>query len=186
MWPSFLRIWSHLLEKSLMENFIFCAVKAIGICAGDFWIRADLLHQVRWSEGYPIWKSARSNLYLEVKACILTPQINQTFKTNLCITYCRLFLSKLGRYSIKLLLQMFDKTQKWWWLCWKTCVSEKHILRLNKKGSRILLPDNNSCIAIRQKGVTAQKMKFSIKDFSSKCDKIRRKLRIWSHLLKKS
>ena len=22
----FLRIWSHLLEKSLMENFIFCAV----------------------------------------------------------------------------------------------------------------------------------------------------------------
>ena len=28
MWPSpqFLRIWSHLLKKSLMENFIFCAV----------------------------------------------------------------------------------------------------------------------------------------------------------------
>ena len=32
---------------------------------------------------------------------------------------------------------------------------------------------------------TAQ-MKFSIKDFFSKCDQIRRKLRIWSHLLKKS
>ena len=32
----------------------------------------------------------------------------------------------------------------------------------------------------------AQKMKFSIKDFFSKCDQIRRKLRIWSHLLKKS
>ena len=31
----------------------------------------------------------------------------------------------------------------------------------------------------------AQKMKFSVKDFFSKCDKIRRKLRIWSHLLKK-
>ena len=29
-------------------------------------------------------------------------------------------------------------------------------------------------------------MKFSIKDFSSKCDQIRWKLRIWSHLLKKS
>ena len=28
-------------------------------------------------------------------------------------------------------------------------------------------------------------MKFSIKDFFSKCDKIRRKLRIWSHLQKK-
>ena len=24
---SFLRIWSHLLKKSLMENLIFCAVK---------------------------------------------------------------------------------------------------------------------------------------------------------------
>ena len=33
---------------------------------------------------------------------------------------------------------------------------------------------------------TAQKMKFSIKDFSSKCDQIRRKLRIWPHLLEKS
>ena len=33
---------------------------------------------------------------------------------------------------------------------------------------------------------TAQKMKFSIKDFFSKCDQIYRKLQIWSHLLKKS
>ena len=32
----------------------------------------------------------------------------------------------------------------------------------------------------------AQKVKFAIKDFSSKCDHIRRKLRIWSHLLEKS
>ena len=31
-----------------------------------------------------------------------------------------------------------------------------------------------------------QKVKFSITDFFSKCDQIRRKLRIWSHLLKKS
>ena len=28
-------------------------------------------------------------------------------------------------------------------------------------------------------------MKFSIKDFFSKCDQIREKLRIWSHLLNK-
>ena len=33
---------------------------------------------------------------------------------------------------------------------------------------------------------TAQKMEFSIKDFCSKCGQIRRKLRIWSRLLKKS
>ena len=34
--------------------------------------------------------------------------------------------------------------------------------------------------------VTAQKIKFSIKDFFSKCEQIRSFLRIWSHLLKKS
>ena len=33
---------------------------------------------------------------------------------------------------------------------------------------------------------TAQKMKFSIKDFFSKCDEIPRKMWIWPHLLKKS
>ena len=37
-----------------------------------------------------------------------------------------------------------------------------------------------------QKYITAQEMKFSITDFFSKCDQIPRKLRIWSHLLKKS
>ena len=36
------------------------------------------------------------------------------------------------------------------------------------------------------KSGTAQKRKFSIKDFFSKCDQIRSFLRIWSHLLKKS
>ena len=33
---------------------------------------------------------------------------------------------------------------------------------------------------------TAQKTKFSIRDFFSKCDQSRSFLRIWSHLLKKS
>ena len=33
---------------------------------------------------------------------------------------------------------------------------------------------------------TAQKMKFSMKDFFSKCGQIHWKLRIWSHLQKKS
>ena len=34
--------------------------------------------------------------------------------------------------------------------------------------------------------MTAQKMKFSVKDFFRKCDQIYSFLRIWSHLLKKS
>ena len=37
-----------------------------------------------------------------------------------------------------------------------------------------------------QASMTAQKMKFSVKDFISKCDQIRCFQRIWSHLLKKS
>ena len=39
---------------------------------------------------------------------------------------------------------------------------------------------------VKSRKYTIQKMKFSIKDFFSNCDQIRRKLRIWSHLLKKS
>ena len=34
-------------------------------------------------------------------------------------------------------------------------------------------------------GLTSQKIEFSIKDFFSKCYRIRRKLQIWSHLPKK-
>ena len=37
-----------------------------------------------------------------------------------------------------------------------------------------------------QLNITSQKNKFSIKDFFSKCDQIHGKLRVWSHLLKKS
>ena len=53
----------------------------------------------------------------------------------------------------------------------------------------IFLVDKKSHVKVVQlspldKTHTAQKMKFFIKDFFSKCDKIRRKH--WSHLLKKS
>ena len=46
----------------------------------------------------------------------------------------------------------------------------------------ILLPEMDELTSVN----TAQKMTFSIKDFFSKCDQIHRKLRICSHLLKKS
>ena len=38
----------------------------------------------------------------------------------------------------------------------------------------------------KERDHTAKKRKLPIKDFFSKCDQIRRKLRIWSHLLKES
>ena len=43
-----------------------------------------------------------------------------------------------------------------------------------------------SPLAIFYTTVNAQKMKFSITDFLSKCDQIRSFIRLWSHLLKKS
>ena len=45
---------------------------------------------------------------------------------------------------------------------------------------------NHAPVSINYIRVTAQKMKFSIKDFFSKCDQIRRNLRIRSCFLKKS
>ena len=50
---------------------------------------------------------------------------------------------------------------------------------------QLYLADDDSLRSIRLCD-NAQKMKFSIKNFFSKCDQIRSFLRIWSHLLKKS
>ena len=46
---SFLRIWSHLMNKSLMENFIFCAIKPFvwkNFC--DRFIAQNALSQLDW------------------------------------------------------------------------------------------------------------------------------------------
>ena len=48
---SFLRIWSHLLKKSLMKNFSFCAVKIV------FTVFQKILFKLDW------WKTL-SNIYL--------------------------------------------------------------------------------------------------------------------------
>ena len=39
---SFLRIWSHLLKKSLMEDFIFCAVVKVKEIIGNFFVNVIL------------------------------------------------------------------------------------------------------------------------------------------------
>ena len=56
------------------------------------------------------------------------------------------------------------------------------------KHKKELVIENNFIIFLKftKNETTAQKMKISIKDFFSKCDQMRRKLRIWSHVLKKS
>ena len=54
---------------------------------------------------------------------------------------------------------------------------------LNEQLKKVL----KRCFVIQvSRKLAAQKMKCSIKNFFSKCDQIHKKLRIWSHLLKKS
>ena len=68
---------------------------------------------------------------------------------------------------------------------WEMRKDQEHVNDYNKKSQMLFW-------TIHQKQLknvashTAQKMKFSIKDFFSKCNQIRSFLRIWSHLLKKS
>ena len=57
----------------------------------------------------------------------------------------------------------------------------KKKIRFYKKKYHLFLLD-----FLKEYYITAQKIKFSIKDFFSECDQIRSFLRIWSHLLKKS
>ena len=79
------------------------------------------------------------------------------------------------------------KAMNSWWLSKQSCCRNRRcnhtfnvfeMLKQLRVQLFLLLMSNTTA--------TIQKVKFSIKDFFSKCDQIRRKLRIWSHLLKKS
>ena len=48
-----------------------CWLKALGICAEGFWIRADLLYEVWWLEGRLVGTISLVNVYTDLKACIL-------------------------------------------------------------------------------------------------------------------
>ena len=61
--------------------------------------------------------------------------------------------------------------------------TENTMTKLHFKYSQ---PHVQHTLGERRSAITAQKTKFSIKVFFSKCDQISRKLRIWSPLLKKS
>ena len=109
---SFLRIWSHLMKKSFMENFIFCAVTTGKYCE-------------------------------RVKTHLFTIKIPIKHR----------------------FLQLKSPYQK---------LAYRKKLPLFKILKDVIIGT-----------VTAEKMKFSVKDFFSICDQIRGKLRIWSYLLKK-
>ena len=87
-----------------------------------------------------------------------------------------LFKNLLNRPVEKLTINTLDRFHTlfccfyyWLWTskCWLSVIEQKQHLQFSFL-------------------YTARKLKFSITDFFSKCDQIRRKLRIWLHLLKKS
>ena len=94
------------------------------------------------------------------------------------------------------LLTVFAKTEKFRLnLCFET--SEQSVQTANDYSKAILQAFRLTlplyifklvlyCNSIIISNYTAKKMKFSIKDFFSKCEQIRRNPQIWSHLLKKS
>ena len=69
-------------------------------------------------------------------------------------------------------------------------VSECKTFNKNISYGNVRLIDHIFCFDVLKHKIRivihCTKMKFSIKDFFSKCDQIRSFLRIWSHLLKKS
>ena len=52
---------------------ISCLLKVLGICAEDFWTRADFHYEVRWFKGHSTSKISLVNLYSEVKSRGLSP-----------------------------------------------------------------------------------------------------------------
>ena len=69
---SLLRVWSHLLKKSLMENFIFCAVdhaQSLMIKLAMFWFDADVSF---------LKSKGKSNSYIS--------QLFELWGTKLCLT----------------------------------------------------------------------------------------------------
>ena len=101
------------------------------------------------------------------KACLYGPKILK----NIEIKYLLLFQSLFSCWHI------LYKFKEWFHIlsCW--LFQRKIFFR----ALRPFVAFNNNPIIL-----TAQKMKFSIRDFFSKCDQIRRKLQIWSDLLNKS
>ena len=57
---------------------------------------------------------------------------------------------------------------------------------MNVDNGNLAMVNSELVRSAEMQNFTAYKMKFSIKDFFSKCDQIRSFLRIWLHLLKKS
>ena len=127
---------------------------------------AGLLYS--FSRAWPIWTPLR---FRSVRCTTKSPLLKASCK------FGKLFFSFMesSNYNRK-------EQQQWIWI--KAKISDKALLTVDKWTSNQWLNDRVKLMTTSN--ITGQKVKLSIKDFFKKCDQIRKKMRIWSHLLKKS
>ena len=89
-------------------------------------------------------------------------------------------LPSYRNHSIDLLCKSID------WFLYECNTGINRSNTSSRKSSRFIAGKKYDICFCNAETVTAQKMKFSIKDLFSKCHQIRRRLRIWSHLLNKA
>ena len=139
------------------------------------------------------------NLYMPYKSCAVLCMLDAVFGFEVVFISPRsLFCEQVFKWIINdcyfnFLCLNFPRSKFSWFalifyqfqlLCsYKVYAYKKlHNLVFSYSGTQFFI---SNYLGLTLKNSPAQKMKFSIKDFSSKCEQICRKLRIWPHLLKK-
>ena len=142
---NFLWIWSHLLKKSLMENFMFCTVN----------------HVV-----FPAFLSHICSYLTSVCVFVCEKFLIDAFLDSLCsgYHYRKVSMNKVRTYLL------------WSFQIMLVVCQAFAIVKTLVNNYRYLIIRHNALS-------TAQKMKFSIKYFFSKCDQICRKLDFLSSIL---
>ena len=85
---SFLRIWLHLLKKSLIENFIFCAVNVSTL---DVKQRALLSAHRNLADPWSIWQNNRIKFFEAYKLNSLLPQMQRwLFVSAFIVAHCNI------------------------------------------------------------------------------------------------
>ena len=126
----------------------------------------DIIDQQYLSNSIPNLNSQLHKVPRKLEKCVVTS--NRDFT-------CRDVRQNVQNDSINTLISVAEYYQKF-----PNHSEDKNKMQIDFHEAKCTLPP-------AQVGLTTtQKMNFSIKDFFSKFDQIHRKLRIWSHLLKKS
>ena len=120
-------------------------------------------------------------LYINLVFLFLTLNMSLPFRlTTHGIGFFSLELRSFVQSIVTLQCLYLSKAANLW------CFEKQTILSLKGRQYLKYLQKRCSLFQLRFTGILLHKNELSIQDFFSKYDQIRRKLRIWSHLLKKS